>query len=219
MVNDTRFHKVYMAIASIIILLLVYENQKLKRIIGHELLPTDIGLDQIHKIDSSQAPMLGDPNAPVKILVFSDFTCDSCRQASHSLEALRLENPGEIVVYYMHLHNPQNEESRIAAMSSIAAHRQGMFWEMHDLLLYSNEKNTPERINQYAATLDLDLDQFQQDLRDPNLKERLERDLTQASNLSIYSTPTLFINGLRVSTAEKAKIKQAIQLVHPKFAK
>jgi len=86
----------------------------------------------------------GDPNAKIRVDVYEDFQCPSCRQYSEEVEPLLMKN--EVAsgkVYYVYHHFPiidhatwadAQKESHQAANASMCAADQNRFWDYHDML-------------------------------------------------------------------------------------
>ncbi|MGA7326804.1 MAG: DsbA family protein, partial [Rhodomicrobium sp.] len=55
----------------------------------------------------------------------------------------------------------------------------------------------PEDLLQYAADLDLDVDQFASDLSSHTFERRVREDFMSGVRSGVSGTPTFFINGLR----------------------
>jgi len=68
---------------------------------------------------------------------------------------------------------------------------------MHDLLLDHQDALQPDDLLGYAEQLDLDIDRFQDDLRDNNGTRRVEEDVDSADRSGVAGTPTFFINERR----------------------
>ncbi len=139
MIRKMHFKDLYTIVATLLVILLVIQNQKLKRIINRELSITELGLDQVYKIEKYGSPTLGDPDSPVSIVVFSDFECPHCLQGAQSLENLMQKYPQKLEIIFKHLPAASHENAFSAALCSMAAFSQGRFWEMHDLLFFSGE--------------------------------------------------------------------------------
>jgi protein-disulfide isomerase len=76
-----------------------------------------------------------------------------------------------------------------------AAHRQGKFWEMHDLI-FANQKNLDvETYLGYAKQLGLDLERFKADMASAEVKKRIDQDALDAAKLGVTGTPGFFVNG------------------------
>ncbi len=81
--------------------------------------------------DSSQGFSLGDPNAPVKVVVFSSYTCGYCKIFSEGLEKDFIKDyvdTGKVYYRYVNMANA-SEESMNAAEASHCAADQNIFFE------------------------------------------------------------------------------------------
>ena len=86
-----------------------------------------------------------------------------------------------------------------AALAGLAAHNQGKFWQMHDALFAMNNNITMEQILAAAKEIGLDMDAFNADLNSEATRQRLIKDMSDARQAEVSGTPTLFVNGRRVS--------------------
>ena len=141
----------------------------------------------------------GDADAEVVIVKYSDFQCPACRFYASMDDQLGRELADEVAFVHRYFPLRSFEHSRLAARFSEAAGRQGAFWEMHDLL-YINQQNwargdAAEIFREFAQALELDMDQLEEDLEDPALMERIERDYQDGQELGVQAVPTLFRNG------------------------
>src|SRR5207244_2168740 len=90
-----------------------------------------------------------------------------------------------------------------AAMAAEAAAQQDHFWEMHDLLFehQANWANLPDpkpQFQAFARQLGLNVDQFSKTLAAPEVYQRILEDVTRAQRANLESTPSFFVNGMRV---------------------
>ena len=87
-------------------------------------------------------------------------------------------------------------------MASIAADKQGKFWELHDKLFTDPQKLKADNVTQYAKELGLDMKRFDQDLVSPGVKAAVDADIAEAKALGVTGTPAFFINGRYLSGAK-----------------
>jgi protein-disulfide isomerase len=95
-------------------------------------------------------------------------------------------------------HNPLgdlHEGARLAAHAAEAAEKQGRFWAMHDLLFERREPITKQRLEGYAALLELDVQRFRDDLSSPEIARRVREDEVGGLHSGVVSSPTFFVNG------------------------
>jgi protein-disulfide isomerase len=90
--------------------------------------------------------------------------------------------------------------ARPAALASIAAQRQGKFWEYHDRLFENQSRIGGEDLRTWARIEGLDMEQFERDLQDPATRRQLQVDIQDAVRAGVRGTPTVFLNGRRVLT-------------------
>ncbi len=142
-----------------------------------------------------QAPLLGKAEAPVKVLVVSDFQCPVCRRAAVEMQTIHKSLEGKVAIYF--IQNPLKMHTRAlpAAQASSAAHRQGKFWEYHDRVFAEQRRLSDEDLRQHAQQLGLDMAQFDRDRNDPKLLASIEKQAEIAAKLGARGTPAFFING------------------------
>lgn len=88
--------------------------------------------------------------------------------------------------------------SHIAAEAAMAAHEQGKFWQMHELLLRRSPQLDRNSLILYAKEIGLDINRFIDSIDRMKHRELIERDKRLAIDLDLYNTPTFFINGRKV---------------------
>lgn len=149
-------------------------------------------------IDTTGSPFIGKENAPVTLIVFSDFQCPYCSKVKPLLDGLLKKNPGQLKIVFKHLPLQMHKQARPAALAAIAAHEQGKFWQMHDALFTLGRSLNTESINKAAQNVGLDMDKFKRDLASAATQGKLKKDMIDAGKASVSGTPTLFINGRQV---------------------
>ena len=95
----------------------------------------------------------------------------------------------------MHKFVPAHEFTLRAATAALAADKQGKFWEFHDKLFGNQSVLNEAKIIEIAGTLKLNMEFFGRSLKDPVLKQLIERDYEDTQELGIRSTPAVYING------------------------
>ena len=137
-------------------------------------------------------PEKGQPNARVVIIEFSDLQCPSCRRGAEAVEQLLLKYEGKVWLVYRHYPLDIHERAMLYAQAAEAAHRQGKFWEMHELIFNEQDANE-KRIEEFARSLDLNLEQFRKDMKSREVMQAIVEDLSTGRRLGITSTPTYFL--------------------------
>jgi len=158
--------------------------------------------NQVHTVKTAGAPTKGPENAPVTIVVFSEFQCPFCARFAPTLKQLEDTYEGRVRIVYKHLPLPIHKDARGAALASEAARKQGKFWEYHDKLFADQKRLGPDDLKQHAKDLQLDLTRFEADMRNPEDEKRIDADVAEAGALGVEGTPGIFINGRFLAGAQ-----------------
>lgn len=142
-----------------------------------------------------------------KLLIeYSDFQCPACKQYHPIVTKLLEEHSDGFTFVYRHFPLAQHKNAQLAARASEAAHKQGKFWEMHDLLFdrqndWAEKGNTGDIFAEYAKELGLNVDQFKTDIESQEVKDRVNADYGSGVKNGVNSTPTFFFNGSKMENA------------------
>jgi Na+/H+ antiporter NhaA len=154
-------------------------------------------IDLAVPVDPELDHVRGPASAPVALVEYGDFECPYCGQAEPVIREL-LAGHGDLRYVWRHLPlTDVHPRAQLAAEASEAAHRQGRFWDMHDLLLAHQDALTPRDLILIATDLGLDIEQFTRDLRERSGAAKVASDVDSADLSNVSGTPTFFINGQR----------------------
>lgn len=150
---------------------------------------------EVKKVDMADSPATGPVNAPVTMVVWSDFECPACGYALPKIDALLEKYPNDIRLVHKLYPLKAHPHSRAAAHAAIAARRQGKYWEM-EKALFSHQKHLEDAdLEEYARNVGLDLARYAKDIADPKADEIIERDRAEADKNGFSGTPFILING------------------------
>jgi len=167
------------------------------------------------RIDIEEAPFDGNPGAPVRIVVFSDFNCSSCVRMDKSLKRLLEERQGELVIYYKNF--PLGEQCRdtadhrkevsscLAARAALCAAKQGRYTAYSTALYLDCETGVEHDIRSlrgHAARVGLDSSDFDACMASNEALEHVRQDRLEGERLLVDGTPTLFVNNRMLDTAD-----------------
>jgi predicted DsbA family dithiol-disulfide isomerase len=143
----------------------------------------------------TDSPSLGNEKAKIIIADFAEFKCTYCGALSPVLKRLVDDSNGMVRLSFKHFPLKNHPGSFFSSRAAQAAHRQGKFWAMYDLLYKDFSKQSREDVLEYARILGMDADRFKKDLEDPKIEDFIERDKMEGVRAKVTGTPTLFING------------------------
>jgi len=180
---------------------------------------------------------MGDPNAPVKIVEYSDFQCPYCAKFVDETESQLIESyvkTGKVYFTSRSFGNfvsdninkqagTDNHESENAAMAAYCAGDQQKYWEYHDFL-FANQNGENEgwfvraRLEAFAEKIGLDLNTFKACLDTNKYAAQMTKDsqdgvkdITSAIGYdknSGFGTPAFIINGKLLDGAQPFDVFQ-----------
>lgn len=162
-------------------------------------------------VELGHLPVLGNENAKVEVVEFSDFACPFCKQWFDQTKVQLFKDyvdTGKIKFSYrqypiVSLH-PNAEK---ASQASECANDQDKFWEYHDLLFKEQTTwaNLPDPVTQfstYATQLGLNKGEFDSCMSSEKFKDIVAKDLQEGTTAGVNGTPTFFINGVSLVGAQ-----------------
>jgi len=108
------------------------------------------------------------------------------------------KNPKTVKVVFKNFPLRKHRFAAKAAAASLAAGRQGKFWEFHDELFKNYRKLNDKKIDEIAKKLGVDEAQFKKDRKDPLILAKVREDYQEGINSGVRGVPAVFVNGRRV---------------------
>ena len=154
-------------------------------------------LDDPVPIPTLGSPTTGPANARVVLVEFSDFQCPYCVKAVEKINAVLKAYPKDVRLIFKQYPLESHPQASISAAAALAAHNQGKFWQMHDILFANRTKLSRPNILGWAAQIGLDMKRFNADLDSDAIKKAVVRDTQDGDKAGVEGTPTVFIDGQR----------------------
>lgn len=151
--------------------------------------------EYVQQIDLQGAPVRGPDDASVTIVIFADFQCPACGAIAEPLHKVLETYAPNVRLVFKDYPIKYHQQAEGAAWAGVAAHKQGKFWPLHDLMFANAEKLQPHDIETYARSLNLDMTKFTKDRDSAETKATVLASFQQGSRLGVKGTPALFING------------------------
>jgi len=155
-----------------------------------------------------QDHILGPSNAQVFIVCYADYECPHSKQAYRALEELADFYGNLIGIAFRHFPiSAIHPQARSAAAAAEAAHTQGLFWEMSDLMFQRQQLLDRQHLLLYAASIGMEMPKFEADLDQDAHRDRIEYDIADGVGLGLRSTPAVFLNGVMIDRDEESVIE------------
>ena len=169
---------------------------------------------QVMDVSVDDDPALGEANAPVTIIEFSDYQCPFCGKFFTETEGqLRKEyvETGKVKLVYRDFPLEFHPEAEPAALAADCANEQGKFWEYHDLLFTNQAELSDANYKKWAADLGLDTTKFNTCYKKLKYLDEVKKDMADGQKYGVSGTPAFFVNGKMITGAQPYAIfKQEI---------
>ena len=161
-----------------------------------------VAAKDIYRVPLDGLPSIGNPNALVTIVAFTDYQCPYCQRTEDTLKRLRSAYGDDLRIVVAERPLPMHDRARPAAVAALAAAAQGKFAEMHARLFAQAGELDEASILAAARASGLDLARFQADQNTGplELSEKL------ADQFGVRGTPTFFVGGRRVVGAQPYEV-------------
>jgi len=167
---------------------------------------------------------LGNPDAKVKIDLFEDFQCSSCKNYASQYETDVIQNIINTGQAYYQFHQfafmdseSGDKGSTRAALASECAAEQNRFWD-YKKILFTNQTGvagqfSEERLIAFAKSLGLNVSQFRTCLQSAKYQSKLDEGYKLGQQMGVTGTPSLFVNGKNISPGMVPTFQQILQAV------
>ena len=146
---------------------------------------------------TSADPAWGSPEAPVTLVMFSDFECPFCARLATTIADLqRAYGPDRLRIVWKNNPLPFHKNARPAANFAMAAFERlgnAGFWKTYDAF-FADTRHLPETMNELGSPIGL--------YPSERASEKVDADMDLAKRLGATGTPASFINGVFLSGAQ-----------------
>lgn len=165
----------------------------------------------IQNVSADNDPSLGRANAPVTVVMFTDFQCPACAATYPILKQIVGEfgNSARLVVrdFPLSIH----ENAFQSAIAANAAHSQGKFFQFKEILYKNQNSLDTESLKKYAVEIGLNLKRFESDMKKSKFKAEVRKDISDGKRYGVGGTPSIFVNGYKIRVLSPRAFRKAIK--------
>jgi protein-disulfide isomerase len=152
---------------------------------------------------ASTGSAIGPVDAPVTIVEFSDYQCPYCQRAEPTVKQVLQQYEGQVRFVYKHFPLESiHPLARGASEAAGCAEDQGRFWDYHERVFAAANGLEPAALEGYATELELDLEAFRACVAERRHADKITTDLRDGQAAEVSSTPTFFVNGVKLKGAQ-----------------
>ncbi|MBU0661983.1 DsbA family protein [Candidatus Micrarchaeota archaeon] len=167
-------------------------------------------------VSADDDAVLGNANAPVEIIEFSDYECPFCsRFVTQTLPEIKTKyiDTGKVKLIYRDFPLEFHADAQKAAEAAECAEEQGKYYEMHDAIFENQQAIGVSSLKAYAAQIGLDTAKFDACLDTGAMAAEVKKDAADGSAAGVSGTPTFFINGTKIVGAQSfSAFESAIEI-------
>ncbi|MBP6683855.1 MAG: thioredoxin domain-containing protein [Leucobacter sp.] len=174
--------------------------------------PQQPDLTFVETREAGDVQTAGPVDAPVALVVYSDYQCPFCAKWSNDTLPTMMEyaDAGDLRIEWRDV-NQYGADSERGALAAHAAGKQGKFWEFHDALFPDGEHLPPEQLTAdsliaLAGSLGLDSDEFAADLTSAETLELVQQYARSGQELGVSGTPTFVLGGEPIVGAQPESV-------------
>lgn len=156
---------------------------------------------------SATSPSVGDPDASVVLVEFSDYNCGFCKRMVSTVNEL-IETQTDFRVVFKEL-PILAESSHVAARAALAANRQDRYLDFHVALMEFRGQMSEEAIFAIAGRMGLDVDQLRRDMDHPSVTAEIEQNRALAQSIGVSGTPAFVLDGELIPGAVPIEVLRA----------
>jgi protein-disulfide isomerase len=162
---------------------------------GIELRKQSAHPDEVFNIKLDDHPHTGGAGAKVVVVEFACFQCPYCAHLAPKLKKIKKKFGAKAAHYYKFFPVRSHKQGVPTALAAYAAHKQGKFWQLYDLM-YANRSDLEESdVLGYAQQAGLDMAKFNADRAAPASMKVIEKDKLEGMRFGVEGTPAFFVNG------------------------
>jgi protein-disulfide isomerase len=167
------------------------------------------------RVKIGNSPLLGDKNAPLTMVEFTDYQCGFCQRfhtATFPEIRKKYIDTGKIRFVSRDLPLDFHSNAMRAAQAARCAGDQGQFWTMRDRLVANPGQLAPADLQGYAQDLKLDVAAFQSCLDSAKYAAAVKADRSLAASLRIDGTPAFVVGKSTAEGVEGVVVMGALPL-------
>lgn len=141
--------------------------------------------------ENNTYPYAGNKDGDIIVAEFFDYNCGYCKRALEGVQKL-IKADDQIKVVFIEL-PILGEASGVAAKWSLAAEKQGKYFEYHQAIMNHRGQKTEDELLKLAEVTGLDVDKLKKDVQDEDIQKQLDENRELAQSLGVSGTPGFII--------------------------
>lgn len=176
------------------------------------------GAQEVGTPDITNRPVLGEADAPITIVEYSDFECPFCQRFFlETYPQLKSEYIDTGIAKIVYKDFPLNfhqmaKPSAIASKCVYTLSDSETFYEYHDVIFNNQNVLSDSNLRSWALDVGISGEEYDSCIVDPEIEAMVDADMAEGTRFGISGTPSFVINGnLLVGAQPFAAFEQVIE--------
>lgn len=152
-------------------------------------------------VDIKGAPSIGDKDAKVTLVEFSDYQCPFCKRVRPTIWRLTDEYKGKLLYVYRDFPLSFHKDAKKASEAAVCAGDQDKYFEYNRKLFDNQTAIGVDDLKKYARELGLNTKDFDKCLEGGKHTKDVDASVQAGAEAGVSGTPAYFINGIMLSGA------------------
>ncbi len=172
-------------------------------------------VNKVYTIEDGASPILGNKNAPITIVEFSDLQCPFCNRFHPVVKDVVKAYPDKVRAIIKNFPLSFHPNALPAAKLALAANLQGKYFEMIDLLLKNQASVAEDKVKEYAKEIGINYNKLMDDYKnkDAQWQKIIDDDRLLAEKVAVQGTPTFYLNGKKTNARDLETYKVEIDKI------
>lgn len=157
--------------------------------------------DGYYEIPTNEDNILGNPGAPLTLILFSDFVCADCQQKYSLLTEFVKNHPQAARLFIKYSPEPSLffKPNNLAYRGALCANQQNKFWDYNDMLIQIKNPNNQNELVRKIKDLKINIAIWQNCLNDQTTEQKTAAAVALSQTLGITKVPTIYVNNKRLN--------------------
>lgn len=154
-----------------------------------------------YDIPTNDDTVLGNPGAPLTLIMFSDFACTDCQKKYSILTDFVKAHPQSARLFLKYSPQPSLffKANDLAYRGSICANKQNKFWNYNDLLINNKNSNDQTELEKNVRDLKMNTADWKDCLNDQETQQKITGVIALSQTLGINKIPIIYVNNKRLN--------------------
>lgn len=163
-------------------------------------------------VTENDEQILGNPGAPLTVIMFTDFSCSTCKLQYKEVINFVKKHPLDVRLFLKEIpqKNLFTKTNDLPHRGAFCANKQNKYWEYIDALY--NQKNISKEsdLTKIASDLKLNTVSWWQCTNSSEAIQKIARITEQATTLGIQQIPTIYINNKKINLENDINITEIL---------